>query len=127
MSGRQLDPDLCDRIIRLAKAFALLATYYANVIVLLANCLLAFAVFPSSSSVWVFLIDYAVLMLIELDVGWLWQYEAIDITDELPAIDWPQLAIFVSVESWLRWVQVGFNVFTVVYFGFGYLLNHVEA
>jgi hypothetical protein len=75
---------------------------------------------------WVFLIDYVVLMLIELELGWLWQYEAIDITDELPALELPRLPA-VSVELWLRLEQVAFNAFTMVYFCVGYWLAHSGA
>lgn len=126
LSSRQLDANLADRIVRLAKAITLQATYYSNVIVLLTNCLLAFAVFPSYYGIWVFLIFYVVGMLMQTRLGFLWQYEAIDITDDLPALNLPQLGV-VSVELSLRLEQVAFNVFTVVYFGVGYWLAHGGA
>jgi hypothetical protein len=72
----------------------------------------------------VFLIDYVVLMRIIIQLGWLSWYEAIDITDELPRLECPRLGIFISIELWLRLVQVAFNVLTVIYFGVGYWLAH---
>jgi hypothetical protein len=122
--ARQLDNDLVERIVRLAKSFGLLATYYANVFVFLANLVLSFFIFPEDYRMWVFLLDYVILILIEMDLGWLWQYDAIDITDELPALDLPRLGVIFTIESWLRWVQVAFSLFTVIYFAVGYWLAH---
>lgn len=120
---RQLAASLADRIVLIAKSIALLVTYLTNVIVLLTNLLLAFLVFPLSYGHWVVIVDLIVLLWIETDLGWLYQYDAIDITDELPALELPRLGVIVSVELWLRSAQVGFNMFTVLYFYVGYRLS----
>jgi hypothetical protein len=113
MDRRKVDSGLSAWIVRLAKSIAVLVTYYANVIVLLANCFLAFAVFPSTYIVWLICIGFAVLMVMVLEIAWLSQYDAIDITDDLKRAG---LDIGLS----LRLEQIVFNVFTIIYFYVGY-------
>jgi hypothetical protein len=103
---RQVEQGLANWIVRLAKAIAVLVTFYANVIVLLANCFLAFAVFPCALSIWVICVGLAVLMGIALDVGLLSQYDAIDVTDL------KRLGLNMDLE--LRLEQIAFNVFTFI-------------
>lgn len=119
---RQVADALSDRIVLIAKSIALLVTYYTNIIILFTNLLLAFVVFPISYGYWVVIIDLVVILAIVTEIGWLWQYEAIDVTDDLPALRLPLLGI-VSVELWLRSVQIAFNVFTFIYFFVGYRLS----
>lgn len=107
---------------RLAKAFTLLATFYANVFIFVTNLLLAFAIFPREYSLWVFLIFYTVSMLIQIELGWIYDYEIIDITDELQIFESRWLKC-ITVEWLLRWSQVTFNGFTLIYFITGVLLN----
>ena len=114
-----VDPGLAGWIVRLAKAIAVLVTYYGNVIVLLTNSLLAFAVFPPRYTVLLICVGFGVLMLIILEVAWLSQYDAIDVTDHLR---WR----VVPIELWLRYEQIAFNLFTFVYFYIGYRLTHGE-
>lgn len=112
VNRRHVDAGLSDWIVRLAKSIAVLVTYYANVLVLLANCFLAFAVFPCSYIVWVICVGFAVLMVVALELAWLSQYDAIDITD---------LKRFgMDIDLWLRFEQIAFNLFTIVYFYIGY-------
>jgi len=85
------------------------------------NLLLAFAVFPCEYSLWVFLIFYTVSMCIQIELGWLYDYEVIDITDKLQIFESRRLKC-ITVERWLRWSQVTFNAFTLIYFVIGVLL-----
>jgi hypothetical protein len=89
-------------------------TYFANVIVLLSNMLLAFAVFPSDYTVWLIGIGFVVLMLIVLEVAWLLQYDAVDVADHF--------RLRVPIHWWLRGEQIVFNLFTIGYFYAGYRL-----
>ena len=113
---RQVELGLSEWIVRLAKSIAVLVTYYANVIVLLANCFLAFAVFPSPYIIWLICIGFTVLMVIVLEIAWLSQYDAIDITD--------LKRVGVDIDLWLRLEQIVFNLFTISYFYVGYRIAH---
>jgi hypothetical protein len=115
LERRSADPGLAGWIVRLAKAIAVLVTYYGNVIVLLANSLLAFAVFPPRYTVLLICVGFGVLMLIIIEVAWLSQYDAIDVTDHL--------RLKVPIALWLRCEQIMFNLFTFVYFYIGYRLT----
>jgi hypothetical protein len=116
---RKIESDLSGWIVRLAKSIAVLVTYYANVIVLLANCFLAFAVFPYAWFVWLICIGFAVLMVIVLEVAWLSQYDAIDVTELKRA--------GMDIDLWLRLEQIAFNLFTIGYFYVGYRIAHGVA
>jgi hypothetical protein len=113
---RLVEPKLSEWIVRLAKSIAVLVTYYANVIVLLANCFLAFAVFPCAYIIWLICIGFAVLMVIVLKIAWLSQYDAIDITD--------LKRLGVDIDLWLRLEQIAFNLFTIGYFYVGYRIAY---
>jgi hypothetical protein len=119
---RSQDKAQAHGIVRVAKAIALLVTFYANVILLLTNCLLAFAIFPIIYGPWVFIIFYVMGDLLILQTVWLSQYEAIHITDKLPIFELPRGKV-IYTEPWLRWLQVAFNLFTLAYFFVGCWLS----
>lgn len=123
--SRSQDETISGVIVRTAKSTALLVTFYANVTILMTNCVLAFFVFPIIYGPWVLIIGYVVLMSLILETGWLSQYEAIHIADKLPRFVLPGGKV-IFTEPWLRWLQVAFNVFTVVYFYVGYRLSSVS-
>jgi len=113
-----VDHNLVEWTRRLAKAIALLVTYYGNVIVLLSNLFLAFAVFPSDYTVLLICVGFVVLMLTILQVGWLQQYEAIEVETNVL-----QRVPVVRINLFLRCSQIVFNLFTIGYFGVGYCLS----
>jgi hypothetical protein len=102
-------------IVRIAKATALVGTFYANVFVLLTNCLLAFDVFPIIYGPWVLIIGFVLLMSLILETGW-----------QLPRFELPRGKVLIYTEPWLRWLQVAFNVFTIAFFFVGYRLSSLS-
>lgn len=114
LEKRRVNPDQTEWICRLAEAIAILSTYYANVVVLVTNCVLAFVVFPAHDAVLVACVLEFTVMLLALKLIWLSQFSAIDIAQR-PMFDGGAV-----IGVWLRREEVAFNVSTIMYFLVGY-------